>query len=277
MIFMPSEAMLTPPLKWPGGKRWLRNIFCEIAPQHFNNYIEPFAGGASIFFAIQPERAVLNDINRELISTYQALRDDWRSVYNLLLSHQKNHSSAYYYEMRNYRPRTLPATAARMLYLNRTCFNGIYRVNLEGNFNVPIGTKTNVLLESDDFESVASVLQSATLLVRDFETVIDAANEGDLIFADPPYTVRHNFNGFVKYNETLFAWEDQVRLSQALIRAVQRDVYVISTNAYHRSVMELYRRNNFTLRNLSRYSSISAGGQSRMNYEELLICSVNIP
>jgi DNA adenine methylase len=277
MILMPTEAMLTPVLKWPGGKRWFRETFFSLAPVDFNRYIEPFFGSGSIFFALQPDQSMLGDLNQELITMYGAIRDDWRGVRRLLVAHQRNHSTEYYYQVRNAKPRSVNAAAARTLYLNRTCFNGIYRVNLDGIFNVPIGTKSSVLLDTDDFEGIAAALRNTLLLCADFETLIDRAETGDLIFADPPYTVRHNFNGFVKYNENLFAWDDQKRLAQALIRAVNRGAYVISTNAYHRSVMELYRGQGFRTRNLSRYSSISASNVSRMSYDELLILSYNIP
>jgi len=277
MILMPNEAMLTPLLKWPGGKRWFRDVFFGVVPVEFNRYIEPFAGSASIFFALQPEDAILSDMNAELINMYNAIKSDWKKVRDILVKHQRNHSETYYYKVRDSVPRSEHGSAARMLYLNRTCFNGIYRVNLKGVFNVPVGTKSNVLLDTDDFEGVSNALQNADLRVEDFEVVINEAHSGDLIFADPPYTVRHNFNGFVKYNETLFAWEDQERLAAALRRAVARGAYVISTNAYHRSVIELYRGNGFRTRNLHRYSSISSTNNSRMSYDELLILSNNIP
>lgn len=271
-----SKYILTPILKWPGGKRWFREKFSAIAPANYKNYIEPFLGSGSIFFALQPEKAILSDVNGELIATYRAIRDDWRAVRKKLVEHQRNHDSDYYYAVRDSKPRSAHGWAARMLYLNRTCFNGIYRVNLNGEFNVPVGTKTNVLLETDDFEGIASSLKCAKLLNKDFEKVIDMADKGDLIFADPPYTVRHNFNGFVKYNENLFAWEDQKRLARALKRAVDRGAFVISTNAYHRSVKELYWGQGFRMRNLSRYSSISSSNESRLSYDELLIVSNNI-
>src|SRR5699024_9439870 len=114
--------------------------------------------------------------------------------------------------------------AARFIYLNRTCWNGLYRVNKQGKFNVPIGTKVNVRLESDNFMLTSDILKKVDLLISDFENIVDGALEDDFVFADPPYTVAHNNNGFIKYNEKLFSWSDQVRLRDAIIRARERGV-----------------------------------------------------
>lgn len=158
-----------------------------------------------------------------------------------------------------------------MIYLNRTCFNGIYRVNLQGEFNVPRGSKNNVLLDEDDFEATARLLGRAQIRLADFESLIDEAGDGDLIFADPPYTVRHNFNGFVKYNEKLFSWSDQERLACALLRANVRGAKVVCTNADHASIRQLYKDSGFNLVEVCRFSSVSASAGSRRQFEELVI------
>jgi DNA adenine methylase len=215
-------AQVVPFLKWAGGKRWLIPHAGNLFPDSFDRYIEPFLGGGAVFFHLKPQKAILTDINGELIQTYKAIRDNWRLVFSHLQRHQDNHSSDYYYEIRASKPRTPATKAARMLYLNRTCWNGLYRVNLKGEFNVPIGTKNTVLLDSDDFPALAKLLEGVRLECNDFEWAIDQATEDDFVFVDPPYTVKHNLNGFIKYNETLFAWKDQVRLRDAVDRAVRR-------------------------------------------------------
>jgi len=160
-----------------------------------------------------------------------------------------------------------------MIYLNRTCFNGIYRVNKNGEFNVPRGTKDAVLMETDNFKAIAEQLRGADLRVADFEELVDEAVEDDLVFADPPYTVRHNLNGFVKYNEVLFSWADQERLARALRRAASRGAKIVATNANHHSVRCLYSSWDFLTRSASRFSQISADGSSRRQFEELIITS----
>lgn len=271
MIELVSEKPQSsiPFLKWAGGKRWLASSYSDLLPTSYNRYYEAFLGGGAVFFSMQPKLATLSDINEELIECYSVLRDDWQNVVERLHYHQLHHSKDHYYIVRNSKPRSLTNRAARFIYLNRTCWNGLYRVNLKGEFNVPVGTKTNVLMESDNFEDLSALLRNAELLVADFENVIDKASDGDFIFADPPYTVRHNHNGFVKYNEKIFRWEDQIRLRDCLVRAKKRGCLVLLTNANHPSVIELY-ENDFQLFSLSRSSVIAADSNNRGLYEELV-------
>lgn len=263
-----------PFLKWPGGKRWFVSKYPNLLPKEFNRYIEPFLGGGSVFFHLKPPQSILSDLNPELIATYEAIRNDWRAMNQTLLFHQKNHSGDYYYTIRESKPRTPKTKAARMIYLNRTCFNGIYRVNSCGKFNVPKGTRDSVVQEIDDFEQTSALLANAELRTSDFEPVIEQALENDFIFADPPYTVRHNVNGFLRYNEHLFTWCDQVRLADSLARAHKRGAKIVSTNANHDSIRRLYLDRGFNLQTVSRYSSISANPKSRKQFEELVISAV---
>lgn len=259
-----------PFLKWAGGKRWLADAADLEWPAYSGRYIEPFLGGGAIFFALAPASAILSDANERLIDAYCAIRDDWRTIKRLLGKHHKHHSRDYYYAERSRIGGTPAARAARFVYLNRACWNGLYRVNRRGEFNVPIGTKDWVLSDSDDFQGISAALQVAELHACDFEESIDQAVKGDLIFADPPYTVAHNFNGFVKYNETMFSWSDQLRLAAALRRASARGAFIITTNADHSSVRELY--NGFgTLRSIERSSIISGKAEGRQITSELLI------
>jgi len=261
-----------PFLKWAGGKRWLSNRILELMPSNFGTYFEPFLGGGAVYFSLNPSKAVLSDLNPNLIGTYAALRDSWEKVEKILRFHHKNHSKEHYYRLRKQSLRTAHTKAAQFIYLNRTCWNGLYRVNLSGNFNVPIGTKKNVILETDNFLATSKRLRSAELHCRDFEITIDLATAGDVVFADPPYTVHHNNNGFVKYNENIFSWDDQIRLRDALVRARERGAKIIMTNANHTSVRELY-KNDFEMGPISRMSVIAGSALARKKFEELLIVS----
>lgn len=260
----------TPFLKWAGGKRWLASAYADLLPENYGHYYEVFLGSGAVFFSMRPQQATLSDLNEELIECYSVLRDEWQNVIERLHYHQRHHSKDYYYEVRSSKPKLLANRAARFIYLNRTCWNGLYRVNLRGEFNVPVGTKTNVLLEADNFEDLSTLLKKTELLAADFEDVINRARSGDFIFADPPYTVRHNFNGFVKYNEKIFRWEDQIRLRDCLVRASSRGCLVLLTNANHPSIVDLY-ENDFELISLSRSSVIAADSKNRGMYEELVI------
>lgn len=266
-----EKEKILPFLKWPGGKRWFVQNHSDLLPISYERYIEPFLGGGSIFFYLQPQNALLGDLNPDVIAAYKGLKENWRFLKRSLQYHQRVHSDEHYYTVRDQAQKDPLRQASRMIYLNRTCFNGIYRVNQKGEFNVPRGDKDDVLLEKDDFEKISRILQNAKIYLTDFETLINKAKENDLIFADPPYTVRHNLNGFVKYNERLFSWEDQERLAAALYRAKERGAKIVSTNANHPSIKELYTGLGFEMISVSRFSPISASPHSRKQFEELVI------
>jgi DNA adenine methylase len=240
-------------------------------PAVFGRYFEPFLGGGSVFFHLQPRRAVLGDSNAELIEAFKVVAWRRRRLERLLQEHQRKHGKRHYYAVRCQVPDDPVERAARTLYLNRTCFNGMYRVNLGGEFNVPKGEKTAVVMDDDDFAAAAKLLRRAELRVSDFEPLIDEAKGGDLVFADPPYIVGHNNNGFVKYNEKLFKWDDQIRLAIALARARKRGVKVVATNAAHAEIERLYRQLSFTISPVKRYSSISGSSEGRCQFQELII------
>jgi DNA adenine methylase len=266
-----SLIPVSPFLKWAGGKRWLAPSIQEQVGAIEGRYIEPFLGSGAVFFRLCPKSALLNDANIDLIDTYKAIKQDYKPVVKHLTRHHLLHSKEYYYQTRDYAPRCLFRRAAKFIYLNRTCWNGLYRVNLNGIFNVPIGTKSSVLLANDNWELVSEFLQNAQLSSGDFESIIDQAEKGDLIFADPPYTVKHNYNGFIKYNEGLFSWADQERLSLALLRARNRGVNIIATNANHESVKALYKKNSFVMHTIERNSVLSGNPKFRGRFQELLI------
>jgi DNA adenine methylase len=261
---------MTPFLKWPGGKRWFVAKHSHLIPIEFDRYIEPFLGGGSVFFYLRPKRATIGDTNSDLIAAYQGLRDDCDAVEQALCRHELNHSADYYYGVRDSSPKSAIERAARFIYLNRTCFNGIYRVNLKGKFNVPKGTKSTVIFDQDDFEDASSLLQRAKICIADFEELVDTAKRNDLVFADPPYTVRHNSNAFIKYNEKLFSWDDQVRLADSLMRARNRGARIVVTNANHKAVRLLYADRGFHIRAVARFSSISADPDRREQFQELV-------
>jgi len=262
-----------PFLKWAGGKRWLLTIIDEILPSEYNVYVEPFLGSGAVYFHVNPTLAILNDVNKDLINAYIQVRDNYKKVEELLSNHQIKHSKEYYYNVRGELPICDIQRAANFIYLNRTCFNGLYRVNRQGIFNVPKGSKDKVLLESDNFSEISILLKNATLFNTDFENVIDESNEGDILFVDPPYTVNHNNNGFIKYNENLFSWDDQLRLAESVLKASERGVQIIMTNADHESIRNLY-KNHFQTISLKRNSVMASKSGFRGETTELLIKNI---
>jgi DNA adenine methylase len=268
-----NKINIVPFLKWAGGKRWLINRYSYLLPTNFNRYIEPFLGGGAVFFYLNPKQAILSDVNEELINTYQAIKNNWRKVQKYLIVHNKNHNNSYFYEIRDSSPNSLYKRAARFIYLNRTCWNGLYRVNLEGTFNVPRGTKNKVLLEDDNFEMIALRLKCTRIIVSDFEKIINIASKNDLLFIDPPYTIKHKSNGFIKYNEQLFHWNDQLRLRDCLIDAKNRGVKIFMTNACHSSIRNLYEK-YFEILSIKRSSIIAANPLYRKASEEYIVRSI---
>lgn len=265
-----KQSVKTKPfLKWAGGKRWFVANYSDLLPNVFNRYIEPFLGSGAVFFHLQPNESLLGDSNTDLINTYLAIKSDWERVYLYLQEHHQNHSKEYFYKTRHNCPIDLASCAARFIYLNRTCWNGLYRVNMAGRFNVPIGTRSSVVFDDDDFKQISRTLENVTFYASDFEKLVDMAAQDDLLFVDPPYTVRHNHNAFVRYNEKLFSWKDQERLFKALKRAKERGAKIVGTNAYHQSVREFYEESFFTIV-ANRNSSIASKVESRNRFEELI-------
>ena len=196
--------------------------------------------------------------------------EDWFKVFVKLVEHSRKHSYDYYYKQRSIIHKNKYSQAAQFIYLNRTCWNGLYRLNRQGRFNVPKGTKTKVILDTDDFEGISNSLKNIVLMDDDFENVIKIAGEGDLLFIDPPYTANHNNNGFLKYNETIFSWNDQLRLSNCIKEAKERGARIILTNADHKSIKELY-HGSFSMRSISRFSVLSGKSMYRGKVSELLV------
>ncbi|GBQ38707.1 Dam family site-specific DNA-(adenine-N6)-methyltransferase [Acetobacter fabarum] len=261
---------LAPFLKWAGGKRWFADRCLHLTPQTYNRYIEPFLGSGAMFFALRPAEAVLSDLNPDLINCYRAVCDTPEDIIERLTEYHRLHDKAYYYDTRAVKPNDPVERAAWFIYLNRTCWNGLYRVNRKNEFNVPIGTKTSVLLPNDDFVGTSRLLSGVEILQQDFEVTLNKAEDGDFVFVDPPYTVKHNLNGFVKYNDKIFSWSDQLRLRDAVVRAAARGARVLVTNANHSSIREIYDGVG-RQQVVGRASVLAASKAHRSQTEELVI------
>ena len=262
---------MKPFLNWPGGKRWFVSGHAQLLSEANLRLVEPFVGSGAVFFHLEPRAAILSDTNEQLIETFRAVRDQPEAVLAALRRHDREHSKSHYYTVRRSKPRVAVTRAARFIYLNRTCFNGLYRVNLRGEFNVPVGSKSNVLRPDDDFIAWARLLEGAELVAQDFERSLAETGSGDLIYADPPYTVKHNMNNFVKYNEDIFSWEDQVRLAECLHQATGRGACVIASNADSPSVHELYSGPGWIRLTVSRHSRLAASSANRRLTTEVVV------
>jgi len=254
-------------LKWPGGKRSLLKHILAFVPSTFNSYYEPFVGGGALFFALQPRQAVLADNNTELINCYKQVRD-YPSAVIAHLSKLKNTKEDYYAIRKNI-PSDDASRAARFIYLMTLSFNGIHRVNLQGTFNVPYGYKEYLdPCATSKIFAVSACLSSAKLLEGDFESAVIDAKSGDFIYFDPPYTVAHGNNGFLKYNARIFSWSDQIRLATTAHNLAKRGCQVLVSNADHPSIQELY--SNFNMQVIDRSSAIAASTKYRRKITECL-------
>ena len=261
-----------PFLKWPGGKRWLASHLIPLISKNLSGrYFEPFLGGGAIFFRLFPKKAILSDINTDLINTYIQVRDNPDLLIEKLK--RKRITENNYYRIRSQELVCPIEKAIRLLFLNRTAFGGIYRENREGRLNVPYGggrRTPNILWEQGLIKEASRVLQKKKLLVSDFEGIIEKAKKGDVVYCDPTYTVTHNNNGFVRYNERNFSWKDQERLAFASERAWKRGAVVIVSNAHHDSVRKLYP--NAKKKKVERASCVSRKVEARkMIFEDLFL------
>jgi len=256
-----------PFLKWPGGKRALLKHLLPLLPKDFDRYYEPFLGGGALFFALQPTKAILSDNNVELINCYIMVRDFPEETISHLAT-LKN-SKEDYYRIRDEVPKNDVARAARFIYLSALSFNAIHRVNLEGKFNVPYNNKSHLQPGDPGKIREASVtLQSAELQHADFSGPLSAAKAGDVVYLDPPYTVAHGNNGFVKYNAKVFSWSDQVRLAETARILAENGCSVFVSNADHPSIVTLY--SGFRLERITRNSIIAAARTSRREVTECI-------
>jgi DNA adenine methylase len=263
-----------PFVKWAGGKRLMLPSLLPHIPQpaQGGTYFEPFVGGGAVFFGMQPESAVLSDVATDLIETYQAVKDDVEGVIERLRRMRRDKQE--YYRIRASRPRHPSQKAARFIYLNKTCFNGLYRVNREGHFNVPFGDHGPNLLVCNraQLRAAARALENATMRCCDFETVLQDARAGDVVYCDPPYTTAHSNNGFIEYNAHVFSWDDQRRLARLGKELVSAGVIVVVSNAYHSSLHDLYvRRFGFKSTLISRWSTMAGNRSFRFPTKEMVL------
>lgn len=267
---------LAPFLRWAGGKRWLvPDVLTLLHETPIVRYHEPFLGGGSIFFALAPTgKAYLSDLNTDLITVYRRVRDNPVEVAELLGKYENTAEA--YYETRSARPTSDDELAARFIFLNHTSYNGIFRVNLKGEYNVPYGHRKHLNIPDIEWLQQASVrLQGVELHGRSFELSLGDVGEGDLVFLDPPYTVAHNNNGFVKYNQHLFSFDDQRLLARSIKEITERGALFILTNAAHSSIDDLFSPLGRRIE-VSRRNSIGGLNASRGKVEEYVFTNIGI-
>jgi DNA adenine methylase len=230
-----------PFLKWAGGKRQLSAQLQELLPPEIGGYFEPFLGGGALFFELSPERALLADVNRELVDCYRAVRDQVDEVIRALEQHR--YEKDHYYRVREWEPASLalPERAARTIFLNKTAFNGLYRVNRSGKFNVPFGRYTRPMIcDRENLLACSAALEHTALEVQDFELSTSTSKAGDLIYFDPPYVPISGTADFTRYVAGGFGTGEQERLARVFRALAERGVNVMLSNSDCEAVRDLY-------------------------------------
>lgn len=267
------EIVDKPFLRWAGGKNWLIKHIGGLDLSKFRSYHEPFLGGGAIFFSLKPKKAFLSDLNGDLIDTYSAIKIDAKRVISILKTFQNTEN--YYYEIRHQDLNDGFERAAKFIYLNQTSFNGIYRVNLKGVYNVPFGFRNKPFIEENKLISAQYALKNAELTTCDFYKIVKNIKRNDLVFLDPPYTVSHNKNGFIKYNEKIFQLQDQYRLSSLIDEIKRKDAYYILTNAAHTIIDEIFDKGDIKIE-LKRASLIGGHNSVRGNTTEFIFTNTKV-
>lgn len=269
-----SPTLLPRPfLKWAGGKGQLISQYLPYFPDSFETYHEPFLGGGAIFFRLQPARSVLMDINDELVNVYRCVRDCVMDVIVLLEEHQLHHGQDYYYWVRSNPGTTDVERAARLIYLNRTCFNGLYRENSRGQFNVPMGRYKNPkICHVDLLQAAAIALRNTELFAHPFEMVLEhARTPQDFVYLDPPYYPISATSRFTSYNRYAFNRDDQIRLRDVFAELARRGVKAMLSNSDCEFIRDLYA--DFPTHTITAARSINSNARRRGKITEVLVTS----
>jgi DNA adenine methylase len=261
-----------PFLKWAGGKSQLIQQYIPHFPKEYQTYYEPFLGGGAIFFHLLPRRAVLTDINPSLVNVYECVRDRVEALIEMLQEHERSHCLEHYYQTRSNHVGSNLERAARLIYLNKTCFNGLYRENAKGEFNVPMGKYKNpAVCQIELLRSVSKTLQTVTIGIQPFDEVVNQATPHDFVYFDPPYHPISTTSNFTSYSRYSFTASDQERLRDVFVKLANRGAKVMLSNSDCPFVRELYK--DFNIYTISASRAINSNAQKRGKITEVLVTS----
>lgn len=267
-----AEVFLKPRpfVKWAGGKRQLLKFIKERVPSSYNTYIEPFVGGGALLFELLPKKAIINDINEELINAYLVIRDNLDELINSLKKHEN--TEEYYYYIRSLKPHELNniERASRFIYLNRTCYNGLYRENSKGEFNVPFGNyKDPKIVDEENLKVVSHYLNSAdiTITCSDYKEVCYMATNDDFVYFDPPYYPLSKNSSFTKYTKYDFTKKEHIELAQIFRELDKKGCKVLLSNSNTEFIKNLYREYIVEEVHAIRAINCKASGRKRDKFE----------
>ncbi len=270
-----------PFVKWVGGKRQLMQDLENNFPKQFTTYHEPFLGGGAVMFNLLTKKPQLScnvsDFNSDLILAYVTIRDKLEKLIESLENHSKNYhknSTEYYYEIRKQEPKQQIEKVSRLLFLNKTCFNGLYRVNKKGQFNVPLGRYTNPnIVNKENLTAVSKILQSKKIKIscRDFEAVLGDAKKGDLVYFDPPYQPVSSTANFTSYTHRDFTEDDLERLAKLADQLHSKGCYVLLSNSNSKTVKDFFSKKYWKISSINVNRAINSNAQKRTGHKEIII------
>ncbi len=263
-----------PFVKWAGGKTQLIGEITKHLPNVFNSYFEPFLGGGALFFNLQPSRGIISDINPELINVYEVIKLSVEGLIEDLRTHK--HEESYYYKLRSadrdedYENWSKIKKASRFIYLNKTCYNGLYRVNSKGYFNVPFGSYKNPkIVDENNLRACSMVLKNIDIILSDFTHIEKIINKNDFVYFDPPYKPLNKTSSFTKYYNNGFDEKKQIKLKQLCDSLTNIGAYFMLSNSYTEMITNLYKNYNINIVHAKR--AINSKGNSRGKIKEVLI------
>jgi len=280
---MPWNNAVPTFVKWAGGKTQLLDQFKKFFPKKFNGYLEPFVGSGAVFFYIKrkynPKRVIISDNNEDLINTYMVVRDNLEELIKLLKIHKRNHCKEYYYKIRETDVNELSDVekAARFLYLNKTCYNGLYRVNSKGKFNVPFGRYKNPnIVNEKNLRKAHKLLQGVTIKLQSFEKVLEDAESGDFIYFDPPYYPLSKTANFTSYTRDVFLDDEQRKLAEVYRKLDERGCLLMLSNSDTEFIKNLYSYDGLKIHTVKARRAINSKADKRGAINELVILNYEI-
>ena len=275
-----------PFVKWAGGKRQLIPILNQHLPENFDSFFEPFLGGGAMLFNIirknPNQKCQISDLNSDLILTYVTIRDKVEELIPSLKNHSKNYfknSKSYYYKIRDSEPKNQVEKASRLIFLNRTCFNGLYRVNSKGKFNVPLGRYTNPnIVNEANLRSVSHFLKSKNIIIScsDFSSILKDAHKGDFVYFDPPYQPVSSTANFTSYTNRNFTFDDLERLAVLCQKLDSKGCKFMLSNSNSEEVLEIFSKSNWKIFEIEANRTINSDSRKRTGHSELLIKNYSV-
>lgn len=275
---MAKNVMISPILKWVGGKRQLLPEIMPLINKNCSTYVEPFVGGGAVFFELQPKKAIINDFNSELINVYKVVRDNVEELISILERHNELNSEEYFYEVRGldrtdrFQDITAVEKAARVIYLNKTCYNGLYRVNAAGHFNSPYGKYKNPnIVNATTLRAMSKYLNKYNIDIRqgDYKEVLKGLRKGAFVYLDPPYMPISTSSSFTGYTENGFSYEQQVELKKECDKLKKKRIAFLQSNSDCSEIRELYK--DYRIITVQARRSINSNAKKRGEINEVLI------